>query len=259
MSLYIRLVTGFWSHRKTAKLRALIGDDAMWLPLRLWCYAAEHQPNGCFKQYSSTELAMLLGYAKDAQAMLEALQQAGFMDGMEIHDWAEHNSFHNKFSERAKKAAEARWAPSPQTPLPEEKKDMDRDSEQAMLTHACSIKGFDDFWLAYPKKKAKGDAEKAWKGQKCHQRLDLILAAIKRAKASPDWKKNNGQFIPYPATWLNRKGWEDDITIPSQPKPINGHLVEPEMPNLIEEMRLRRQAEEAARCEGCPEGMERVE
>lgn len=260
MSLYIRLMTGFWSHRKTAKLRSLIGDDAMWVPLRLWCYAAENQPDGCFKQYSSTELAMLLGYSKDAQAMLEALQHAGFMDGMEIHGWSEHNAFHQQFSDKAKKAAAARWAPSPQTPLPGEGNKKGKDSEQALLEHACSIKGFEDFWLAYPKRKGKGDAEASWKRQKCHKLLEQILTAIRRAKSSPEWKKDNGQFIPYPATWLNRKGWDDDIVIPSRPK-TNGAIQHEELvvPNLIEEMRLRREAEEVARCEGMPEGMERCE
>lgn len=118
--------------------------------------------------------------------------------------------------------------------------------------------GFEEFWSSYPKKKAKGDAEKAWREKGCFTKLDQILTAIKRARSSPDWKKDNGQFIPHPATWLNRKGWEDDIAIPSRPKQTNGTAVELEVPNLIEEMRLRRKQEEAARSEGCPEGMEWV-
>ena len=24
------------------------------------------------------------------------------------------------------------------------------------------------------------------------------------------WLENNGEYIPYPATWLNRKGWKDE-------------------------------------------------
>ena len=41
--------------------------------------------------------------------MLEALQRAGFMDGMTIHGWTEHNDYHSTFSKRAKVAAKARW------------------------------------------------------------------------------------------------------------------------------------------------------
>lgn len=110
MSLYVRLQTSFYTHRKTARLRAKLGDDALWLVPRLWCYAAENQPDGDFSKYESTELALLLGYNKDACVMLEALQQAEFLDGMKVHSWDEHNAYHAVFSDRAKKAASARWA-----------------------------------------------------------------------------------------------------------------------------------------------------
>jgi len=109
MALYVRLQTSFYSHKKTARLRGKLGDDALWLVPRLWAYAAECQPDGDFSSYEAGELAMLLGYNKDACSMLEALQQAGFMDGMAIHDWSEHNGYHEVFADRAKKAASARW------------------------------------------------------------------------------------------------------------------------------------------------------
>lgn len=109
MALYVRVQTAFFSSRKTLRLRSLIGNDALWLPIRLWAYAAENQPDGDFSSYSADELALLVQYSGNAQVMLEALQQAGFMDGLLIHDWAEHNSYHQTFSDRAKAAAKARW------------------------------------------------------------------------------------------------------------------------------------------------------
>jgi len=36
------------------------------------------------------------------------------------------------------------------------------------------------------------------------------------AKKSPEWTKDNGKYIPYPATWLNAKGWEDELDEPEQ-------------------------------------------
>ena len=73
--------------------------------------------------------------------------------------------------------------------------------------------GFDSFWLAYPKKKAKGDAEKAFnKIKPDDELLKTMLDAIDAQSRSPDWKKDGGQFIPYPATWLNQKRWEDEVT-----------------------------------------------
>ena len=72
---------------------------------------------------------------------------------------------------------------------------------------------FETFWKEYPKKKSKGDAEKAFSKLDIKNGLvDKILAALIVAKKSDSWVKDNGQFIPYPATWLNRRGWEDEFT-----------------------------------------------
>ena len=71
---------------------------------------------------------------------------------------------------------------------------------------------FDAFWQAYPKKRSKGKAWKAWiKIRPGEELLKTMLVATGRAKQSRDWQEDGGQFIPYPATWLNAKSWEDEI------------------------------------------------
>ena len=79
---------------------------------------------------------------------------------------------------------------------------------------------FDLFWEAYPKKKNKGSAEKWFKSHKPTKELvDTMLEKIEQQKNTRDWQKNDGQFIPYPSTWLNAKAWEDETidksTVPS--------------------------------------------
>jgi len=70
---------------------------------------------------------------------------------------------------------------------------------------------FNLFWEAYPKRKSKGQAEKAWlKIKPSEQLLATMLAKIEQATTSEDWMKEGGKYIPYPATWLNAKGWEDE-------------------------------------------------
>lgn len=70
--------------------------------------------------------------------------------------------------------------------------------------------GFEKFWKAYPRKKAKDAALRAWKKLKPDESLlNVILAAIERQKQSDQWRKDKGQYIPYPATWLNGRRWED--------------------------------------------------
>ena len=69
---------------------------------------------------------------------------------------------------------------------------------------------FDRFWQAFPRKKSKGDAFKAWQQLK-NERPPImdVLKALAVLKASPDWQKEGGRFIPYPATWLRAWGWAD--------------------------------------------------
>ena len=69
------------------------------------------------------------------------------------------------------------------------------------------------FWQAYPNKKSKGQAEKAWDKIKPDELLfELIMSKLQEARSSPNWTKEGGKYIPYPATWLNAKGWEDEYT-----------------------------------------------
>lgn len=71
---------------------------------------------------------------------------------------------------------------------------------------------FARFWDVYPKKRSKGAALKAWTKLKPDEQLvEKIISSIEQAKTSEDWTKAGGQYIPYPASWLNATGWEDEI------------------------------------------------
>lgn len=74
---------------------------------------------------------------------------------------------------------------------------------------AEAVEGFDEFWSAYPRKVSKPDALKVWKRTKPD--VAEVLAGLKRWKASEGWTKEDGKYIPYPATWLNRGQWNDAI------------------------------------------------
>lgn len=74
-------------------------------------------------------------------------------------------------------------------------------------------KGFEEFWHHYPKKKNKGQAQRAWaKLRPDKLLLHNMIEAIKDAKKTDDWKKDGGKFIPHPSSWLNAKGWLDEYT-----------------------------------------------
>ena len=69
---------------------------------------------------------------------------------------------------------------------------------------------FERFWKAYPRKKSKGVAVKAWQQTaKDRPPIDELLRAIAVLRASDDWRKDGGTYIPYPASWLRAWGWHD--------------------------------------------------
>lgn len=90
--------------------------------------------------------------------------------------------------------------------------DIEKEQEEEMFAR---------FWNCYPRHEAKQNALKAF--QKINPDADLlntICAAVERWKQSEQWTKDGGQFIPYPATWLNQRRWEDEI-----PSPAPAHQV----------------------------------
>lgn len=70
---------------------------------------------------------------------------------------------------------------------------------------------FDIFWKAYPRKTGKGDARKKFAKALTKTSFDNIMEALRRVKASAQWQKDDGQFVPYPATWLNQERWDDEV------------------------------------------------
>lgn len=80
-------------------------------------------------------------------------------------------------------------------------------TEQNLTARVALEGGFAEFWSAYPNKKAKGEAEKAWKAMAPD--LAVVLPALGAQRRSEQWMKDGGRFIPYPATWLRGRRWED--------------------------------------------------
>ena len=69
---------------------------------------------------------------------------------------------------------------------------------------------FARFWVVYPRKVAKPVALRAWlKLNPDDAMTDLLIAAVERHRASDQWTKDGGSFIPHPTTWLHQRRWED--------------------------------------------------
>lgn len=87
-------------------------------------------------------------------------------------------------------------------------------------------KKFQEFWNQYPRKIGRAKVEKIWErimrdNINSKAPFDLahkIIESVQAQKKTDQLGNPDQKFIPYPATWLNQKRWQDEIEI----KRLNG-------------------------------------
>lgn len=67
---------------------------------------------------------------------------------------------------------------------------------------------FEEFWKIYPRKVALASARKAFLKACNLENWDKIHTGVMRLANDPNLPP--AQFVPYPATWINREGWNDE-------------------------------------------------
>jgi len=76
-------------------------------------------------------------------------------------------------------------------------------------------KSFDIFWSEYPRKASKKRAFESWLKIRPDEDLaQTIIEAVTAHSQTDQWKRDGGQYIPHPATWLNQRRWEDELPKP---------------------------------------------
>jgi hypothetical protein len=115
-----------------------------------------------------------------------------------------------------------------------------RDGERAALykenqrNEPCAgANDFEMFWKAYPKKRDRIKAQRAWNATvSIRPPISTLLSALDTFTQSRDWNDRDGKFIPYPSSWLHGRRWEEVSTkeIPAQPAPER----EPDPPGWID-------------------------
>jgi hypothetical protein len=123
----------------------------------------------------------------------------------------EHKNIRKLLSDKGKEGANKRWenreaiGEAISTPNAKERKGKERKENTNM-----SKEDFAQIWLIYPNKKNRKKAEdKFLKLDK--SLLTDILNGLQKQILTPDWKKDNGQFVPHLTTWLNGERWKDEI------------------------------------------------
>ena len=204
----------------------------------LWYLTATNAPDGAIGKFSDIEIAAWLEWEGEPEILVEAFIKAGFLDRcsehrLVIHDWEDHAPQHVKgnIAKHNKSFAKAKNEEAPSdipigisqggslgnlldTVLETPSKPNLTKPIKTLAQKSLRGEAFEKFWKAYPKKKSKGDAEKAFaKINPNEQLLATMIATIERAKTSDDWRKDDGQYIPFPATWLRDRRWEDEFDL----------------------------------------------
>jgi len=124
--------------------------------------------------------------------------------------------FSQERSVSGKKGAEIRWKNKPNSSAiaqPIAKPMAKNSSSSSSSINKYSV-DFLEFYSAYPLKKSKAKAYKAWK--KLKPDLHTCLAALQSQMIEKGFLKAEKKFCPewkHPSTWLNDKCWEDECVV----------------------------------------------
>lgn len=205
----------------------------------LWHWTARNARRGDIGRYDNIDIAEGIGWDGDAEVLVDALVAEGWVDAsaehrLVVHDWHDHAD--DATRKALEKAGETFVTGDPprrsravrelvasdsrvegeKTRLPEPS--LARAKPEPLHERAALRTSFDAFWAAYPKRVAKPEAFKAWLKLKPDAALQQIIAiALARQRESEEWRREQGQFIPYPATYLRARRWEDEPTVAPLP------------------------------------------
>lgn len=220
--VWFQVCDTFWSHPKVLDLPA----DAGWLWVRSGSYCAQHLTDG---MVTNAALRMLGGDQSTAAVLVFAGLWKSVRGGYRFHDWDVYQQDRNEVlskraseAERKRKYREGKRKSGANVPMgqptgqdagqyagrdksnPNQAKP--KKSTKDMLTQSASE--FDQFWSAYPRKIGKRKAQAAYRSAIKRTNAEAIITAACQLRDDPNLPDK--QFIPHPATWLNRDGWHDD-------------------------------------------------
>jgi len=236
-----------WRHPKTKKLARLLGvsvPTAVGHLHGLWYWALDFAQDGSLDKYEPEEIADAVLWEGEAADLMEALIGAGYIDqyddGLGLHDWYDYAGklLDRRAADRERKRKSSGKKQSsdgvptevqqkgvgnltdsirtvPNSTVPNTTEDHTPDGDDTDVKEKpqeLQDRRFAEFWQEYPAKVGKQAALKAWKKIKPDADLfSKIMEAVKAAKGSKQWQRDNGQYIPHPTTWLNQGRWDDEI------------------------------------------------
>lgn len=164
---------------------------------------------------------------EDFNAALEAMENTGLIERYDddngskclaVNDFDSHQTGLHKRTQSKFPEPPGNSRKFPEIPSEQNRREQKGTEQKRTETKGVVPDGFEAFWNAYPRKVAKPAAIKAW--LKVSPDPDIqaaILKAISAQRNSEGWTKDNGAFVPHPATWLNGRRWEDELRVDTAP------------------------------------------
>lgn len=183
----------------------------------LWATADQHTEDGFMPGLTLRQIDRKTGVQGFAAALCAIGWLSDSPDGVTINNFSDHNgtSAKRRCTDAQRKAGVRNMSASdadkertengqPRTNLGarEEKRREEKENTQP---------GFALFWSTWPttdRKQAKGKCLDAWKKASAERDAAVVVAHVERMKASAEWLKDGGQYIPAPLVYLNQRRWE---------------------------------------------------
>jgi hypothetical protein len=232
--MWARVDDGWWSHPKVVDLS--LAAKGLWIAGLSWSCGQRLDtiPDGIVR--------MIGGSKTEANELLSVCLWERVEGGYRIHDWHRYQdlSISEKRAEAGRKggvrsrppgskpkqtdfASEANGEAGPSHPIPTHTNPTKTQSValvEANGSPATPAKtqqyrpAFEAFNSAYPRKAKKGEAAKAYERARKLISDELLLSAAEKYAFAYRASGRNPDFIPYPATWLNGRCWDDPLPEP---------------------------------------------
>jgi len=218
---------------------------------RLWHWGLrDADTEGHLPDATADEVAFICRWFGDAALFVGALCRAGFLvEAGNRYRLANWNQYGGKLAAKKERNAarmkDARARDVQRTCSArdahvqntcDERAGLEERREEESINHVCSVTGthgappatqptekpakasrytadFEAFWSAYPtrRRKEKPDAFGVWQRVTREYTVSQVMNSLEVMKRSPDWTKDDGEFVPMPARWLRRLDPNDVI------------------------------------------------
>ncbi|MFC9768913.1 hypothetical protein [Rhodococcus jostii] len=219
----------FWTDSKVVRA----SRDARLLFIGMWNFASCDNGHVIDDSYQLKLQILPADGDVDVDSLIDELIDKGLVSRLALEDGrtflhviglSEHQKTDTRWTPRCSVCLAGTHRNSPElaeTPLNSPQESKGKESKKT----CASIKPdaeFETWWKLYPLKKAKGQAEKAFRAAIKHTDHETLLAAVAAYAKSVEGK--DPQFIAYGSTWLNGKRWLDEDLRPVSAEAINDWL-----------------------------------